>query len=371
MIRVGEILLEHGWVDAPSLGRALAEQRHTGKRLCSLLIARGLLDPDHAARALGQQHEIAAVLQRHLENRDRSLVTLLRPELARTWFALPIGRNREGDLIVCVRDPRPELYAAIAQAIEGTVVIAVAPASQLEHLIDLAYEPSPTDEYDVDMNTGPVPDLDVSTGPVPLTESEMPDLGTMTLVELDDVRVTKDPTQSGQFNATLRPTTIPPFAPVAMTIDDAITGLDASTSRDAATDLAMRFAHGRWNAALLLSIKDNTALGHRGHGTQLSSEAVQAVTIPLTSPSIIRVAHDWRRVATEPPQGAGTIQERLLKLLGQPRAPMAAPISIGPRVACVLAVGDSIGGGNASRDLERLASALGDAYVRVLRDLKA
>ena len=48
-----------GWVEPTSLDRAIAEQRHTGKRLCSLLVARGLLDPDDAARALGAQHGVA------------------------------------------------------------------------------------------------------------------------------------------------------------------------------------------------------------------------------------------------------------------------------------------------------------------------
>ena len=112
-MRVGEILLHHGWVDPTSLQRALAEQRHTGKRLCSLLIARGMLDPDHASRALGEQHGVAAALQRHLEQRDRTVVALLPGAFARASFVLPIGRSRTGDLIVCARDPRPDIQATV------------------------------------------------------------------------------------------------------------------------------------------------------------------------------------------------------------------------------------------------------------------
>jgi hypothetical protein len=367
LMRVGEILLEHGWVDAASLKRAIAEQRHTGKRLCSLLIARGLLDPDHAARALGQQHDVAAVMQRHFENRDRSLVQLLPAALARSCFALPIGRNREGDVIVCVRDPRPELHAVFAQAIGGGVLIAVGPATQLEHLIDLAYEPSPSDEYDVDLTTGPIATIDFESGNGHL--DAIPDLSHMTLVELDDDRVVKDASQTNPMSG-MRPTTIPPFAPLPMTIDDAVTAIAGSTTRDAATDIAMRYAHGRWVATLLLMIKEGAALGHRGHGTQLSVEAVQAISIPLTAPSVVRAAHDSRRLATEPPPGAGAIHERLERLLGQPRAAMAIPIAIAGRVACVLAVGDLVGSGNGAADLERLATALADAYARVIRDKK-
>ncbi|MEO8706256.1 MAG: hypothetical protein ABI867_39870, partial [Kofleriaceae bacterium] len=155
-------------------------------------------------------------------------------------------------------------------------------------------------------------------------------------------------------------------APQPMTIDDAIDAIDAATTRDAATDVAMRFAHGRWAAALLLMIKEGAALGHRGHGAQLSADAVDAVAIPLTAPSIVKVAHDTRRLATEPPPGAGAIHERLVRLLGSARTAMAIPISIAGRVACVLAVGDAIGAGHAARDLDRLAGALADAYSRVL-----
>jgi hypothetical protein len=365
-MRVGEILLQHGWVAANNLQRALSEQRHAGKRLCSMMIGRGLLDADHAARALGEQHGVAAIQQRHLENRDRTLIPLLPGALARSIFALPVGRTREGGLIVCVRDPRSELLAVLKQSIpaEREIVMAVGPASQLERLIDHAYERDATnDEYEVDMTTGPI------------------DLTHLSLVDLDDHRVAKDPSQSSPL---MRPITIPPViarttpssgitaaGPAPVSIDDALTRIAAATTRDAATDLAMRYAHTRWVAALLVAIREGAALGHRGHGTQLSPDAVQAVSFPLTAPSLIKTAHDTRRLASEIPAGAGAIQERLGRLLGQPRAPHAAPVAIAGRVACVLVVGDPTGAGDSGRDAERLATALGEAYGRVLRDKKA
>jgi len=394
-MRVGEILLGNGWVDAPSLQRAIAEQRHTGKRLCSLLIARGLLDPDHAARALGEQHGVAAVLQRHLEHRDRAVVALLPSPLARANCAIPIGRTRTGDLIVCVRDPRPEVLAAIRQAIGGTIVLAVAPASQLESLIDLTYEPVSADEFDVDLTTGPIATIDQlepqTSGPIDVVGESLPgEFGELSLVGLDDARVAKDPTQIGMnlrssipnVSRTLTaqspvrhnktPTAIPVFGSDSIrpfTLEQALAGLATATTRDDATDLAMRFARGRWVAALLFTIREGAALGHRGHGPSLSEDAVQAVAIPLASPTILKVAHDTRRMATDTPPNAGAIQERLARLLGM-RDPSAAPILVANRVSAVLAVGEPIGGGNDGSDLDYLAIALGDAYVRVLRGHK-
>ena len=391
-MRIGEILLEHGWVDASGLARAIAEQRHTGKRLCSLLIARGLLDPDHAARALGEQHGVAAVLQRHLEHRERALGSVLTASLARTECALPIGRMRDGTLVVCVRDPTAGRRATLARMIEGKIVLAVAPADQLEALVDLTYEP--TEEFDVDLTTGPIEPVDPFA----------PSAGGagFALVELDDHRVVKDPTQSGLLHlpglasrldpptsppraappepptspplpAGLAPPTSPPRAPDAdaPTLEAALVALRRSPSRDAATDHAMRVASGRWSSALLLTIKEGAALGYRGFGPQLSDEAVQAVALPLSAPSIVKLAYTNAQLARTAQRGA--IQDRLTRLLGQPRAPAAVPILVAERVACVLAVGDPLAGAPADdmRALESLADALGEAYTRIVRDKKS
>jgi hypothetical protein len=247
-MQVGQILVEQRWVSPEALTRALAEQRHTGKRICSLLIARGLLDPDNAARALANQHNVPGVLQKHLEHRDAALARLLPAAIARAYFALPIGRTRNQELIVCVRDPRPELKTILGQAVGGAVVIAVAPAAQLEQLIKLAYEGvaspirAPEVSFEVDLSTRVIPtmidemngavfapappppaaapdapngdevEVDLRTRHIPVI-ADIGDLGSMTLVELDDVRVTKDPTQSGQQGTVLPRTTTTPYPP--------------------------------------------------------------------------------------------------------------------------------------------------------------
>ena len=388
-MRVGEILLANGWVDATSLQRAIAEQRHTGKRLCSLLIGRGLLDPDHAARALGEQHGVAAVLQRHLEHRDRAVAMLLPAALARANFALPIGRSRTGELIVCVRDPRPAVHAAIQQATGGKVVVAVSPASQLESLIDMTYERADADEIDVDLTTGPIAtieDLEPQTsGPIAVVGESLPgDMSELSLVGLDDLRVTKDPTQIGSNLApsisrtmtsapaaprtsTMSRSMTPRAIPIVLSLDQTIAALATAPDRERATDLVMRFAQGRWAAALLFTIKEGAALGQRGHGQALSEDAIQAVAIPLATPTVVKLAHDTRRIATEAPPDAGAIQERLARMLAV-RTPSAAPIVVANRVSGVLAVGASIGEPDDGSDLDYLASALGDAYLRILRE---
>ena len=397
---IGEILLERGWVERANLDRALAGQRHAGKRLCSMLIARGELDPDHAARALGEQHGVAAVLQKHLEHRERALVKLLSPDLARSCCALPIGRMGDDALIVCVRDPSPELRAALATALpRETLVLAVAPAHQLEALVAQSYDDDDaSNEFEVDLSTGPIISIDVQpTG-------GLADLGALSLVELDDRRVAKDPSQSGMLTAAGKPAppalprtssrnlapalprtssrniapalprtlTSPPRAlDVPVTLPDTLAALARSTARDEATDLAMKYAAGRWLASILLVIKEGAALGHRAHGAQLTGDSALAVLVPLTAPSIVQAAHDTRSlVAGTPPTGA--IEDRLEQLLGQPRFPAAAAVAIETQVGCVLVTGDPIAGDPeaAAADLGRIATALGEAYTRIVHDAK-
>ena len=219
-MQIGQILVEQGWVSPAALARALADQPQLGRRICSLLILRGELDPDNAARALSQQHGVPGVLQKHLEHRDLTLPALLPAQFARSHVALPIGRTSLDALIVCVRDPRPEVQAAIAAAVAGRVVVAVAPAYQLEHLVGETYntDPESADELMLQLAEPSQParfladptrpaddsddvDVDLTTRRIPVIGDPLAHLGSMTLVELDDERVAKDPSQSGQHEA--------------------------------------------------------------------------------------------------------------------------------------------------------------------------
>ncbi|MEJ7599602.1 MAG: hypothetical protein WKG01_16970 [Kofleriaceae bacterium] len=381
-MRVGEILLHHGWVDPTSLQRAIAEQRHTGKRLCSLLIARGMIDPDHASRALGEQHGVAAVLQRHLEQRDRAVVAMIPGALARGLCALPIGRSRTGDLIVGVRDPLSELQATIQAAARTRVILAVAPASQLESLVDQTYEPTSEDGFDVDLTTGPI---------AVIGESLPGEIGEYSLVGLDDIRVTRDPLQIASTVRPPKPSIPRPITPQpthtatqhrsqnamaipvighvssgpirALTLEQALLGMTSAVTSEDAVDLAMRYVRGRWAAALLFVIRDGAALGHRGHGPALTDDAVQAVAIPLATATIVKLAHDTRRLAIQPPPDAGAIQDRLARVLGS-RTPIAAPVVVAEAVPWVLAVGEPNGDDGAA-DLEYVVAALGEALTQI------
>ena len=236
-MRIGEILHRDGLVSAEDLATALAEQRIANKRVCSLLIVRGQLDPDHAARALAEQFGVSAALLKHVNNRDQSLAKLVPANIARHHYALPIGRMRDGEIVICVRDPKPHMQAAFERILQKPVLITVAAAHVLEPLIDMTYAPVVTQEFgvrfgrpstapvnvpkppapqafaagtvrdpqggvvaeevDVDLDSGPMPSLDPDAMPVEFS-----------LVDLDDVAVDKD----FSLHDTKTPTLLPPGA---------------------------------------------------------------------------------------------------------------------------------------------------------------
>ncbi|CAN5920620.1 hypothetical protein BH11MYX3_BH11MYX3_21130 [soil metagenome] len=407
MKRIGEILVEHGWIEAEVLDRALAKQGEFPRRLCSLLIAGGALDVDRASRALGEQHGVPAVLQKHLDYRDEELAALIPAELARAWFVLPIGRMGNGDLIVCARDPGPEVRAALAAVLTDSVVLAVAPASQIENLVAETYGAAEED-FDVDLNTGPIMSLDLERDP-------MAALDNLQLVQLDDKHVTRDLTQSDMIqtgpqratalppsSAGIRVPTLPPpstsatpvtaeaaepppfdasqiavgtqpprrsFVDVAPGLPETLDLLLTARTAEEATTAAMRFAAGRWRAALLLRINDKQAIGRAGHGSLLSEDVVAGLALPLSVPSIVSLACETRALSTEPPAEATPVQARLERLLGMPRFPAAMPVLVAGRCTYVLAIGDPTTDDTdaATADLDGLAQALGSAHTRLPR----
>jgi hypothetical protein len=203
-MRIGELLVQRGLIDGDDLARALADQRYVGKRICSLLVTRGLVDVDAAARALADLHAVSAALTKHFDNRDRNLERLLPAHLARAHGALPLGRLRDGELVVCVRDPQPSSQAALERIVHRSVLVTTACSHVLDPLLAGAYPnlpPPPVEfaegthreEYDVDLSTGPIPTI---------FATELPQFA---LVDLDDAGVDK------QFSVHLpRTPTLPP-----------------------------------------------------------------------------------------------------------------------------------------------------------------
>lgn len=362
-VQIGEILVQRYGVRQGDLARALEAQATSRTRLCSLLIATGVLDFDDASRALGEQKGLPCALGKHLEQRDVELARLVPEELGRTACALPIGRTSNGSLIVCARDPSDSLRLELERATGLPVMLVIAPALRLEDLVTAAYGANAVEEFDVDFSSvvQPTPDL----------ASLDAESVRFALTDLDDERVAKDPSQSGSMNArdALAIGTARPRPSTPLSFDAMRFALERAASRDAATDLAMQFVAQRWRAGVLLAIRGGTAAGYRGHG--LNQRELEGLVLPLDTPSTVQRAIEARRTWIQP--APGPAQDHLIRVLGTTGL-CAAPVLANEEVVAVLVVGEPVRDDDVSEatdtsitDLGRLADVLGTAYSRIRR----
>lgn len=408
-MRIGELLVEQRKLRQSDLARALAE-KPADKRLCSFLIARGLVDFDDASRALGEQQGVPCALAKHLAGRDERLANVIPAELGRESCALPIGRTSQGAVIVCVRDPSASLLAALQQATSAAIMMVIAPANRLEHLVLSAYGAAPTDELDVDFSTTGMGENPVlhppsvmraaasaanapSVPPLPDMAALDPESVRLALTDLDDARVAKDPTQSGQIPIASPPAPTPAPKPAAtpapprlpatiamskvraktaeaprttrpMSVGAMSVGLEYAPTREAATDLVLAYVATRWRSGLVLAIRDTSAIGYRGHGVSMP----ELVSVPLAVPSTVQRAVVTKTASADAPVSAA--QDALVRALDGPSTTAAAPVVVGANAVAVIAVGDPIDvelpPEEAVAELGLLADALGTAYQRLM-----
>lgn len=348
-MKIGELLLLQEKVDPWVLSHTLKEQVHTRQRLLSMLINRALLDADEAAMLLSAQLGYPAAMQRHLERRDPGVLELLPPQLGSRWVVLPLGRARTGAIVVVARDPTPILTAALEHAMRSSVVLAVTPSIQLERLVRAAYGLSPSE-----------------VEPLPESPPTLSEIGDVRLEDATPLPIRRARTVSSMFPGPPEMPELPVRAPhVPAPIDSTLEQIDRAITAVAVERLVMAYAAKRWRSSLLVRLEGGQAYGMRGHGDAL--DAPDHVTLSLIMPSQITIARDTRHPTVDQP---GSLeQDRLSRLLGQPRAPAAAPIVTGDRVESVLVVGDAVDGGatESFAELARLADALGAAYVRFAR----
>jgi hypothetical protein len=156
-----------------------------------------------------------------------------------------------------------------------------------------------------------------------------------------------------------------PDEPIELTA--ALTQIATATLRDTVGAAAIGALRGRATALILLAVRHGMAFGDTGFAPGLTAAAIEAITLPLNLPSVIKSAVDTARpYAGRPPVGS-SIQDRLMKLLGKPGGLVVAPIVVGGRVASVMvAACDAAAAAEALRDdVATIASACGVAYARL------
>jgi type IV pilus assembly protein PilB len=101
---LGALLLRDGALTVEQLELALAEKNDSGQRLGELLVDRGYVTPTQVSRVLAEQHELEFIdLAR--ETVDIGAAGLLSETLARRYNAIPVRFLADGAVLVAVNDP--------------------------------------------------------------------------------------------------------------------------------------------------------------------------------------------------------------------------------------------------------------------------
>jgi type IV pilus assembly protein PilB len=136
--RLGEILVERGFVTPDQLREALRVQYQEGKRLGEILVEMGALSMDELNWALSELLSIPYVEFRE-EMVDLDLARTLPEDLLRRHEAFPVLRVGD-ELTVIITDPTNRLAVSDLEAVTGTKVsIAIASRETVLHLLDRAF----------------------------------------------------------------------------------------------------------------------------------------------------------------------------------------------------------------------------------------
>ena len=136
---LGALLLRDGALTVEQLEQALRDKDASGKRLGELLVDRGYVTSTQVSRVLAEQHELPFVdLAR--ETVDLGAAGLLSEALARRYSAIPVRFLADGAVLVAVNDPTDVVAADdLRIALGAAVRVGVASAEAIANAITRIY----------------------------------------------------------------------------------------------------------------------------------------------------------------------------------------------------------------------------------------
>src|ERR1700730_5198515 len=136
--RLGDLLLERNLLSEGQLAQGLLEQAASGGLLGTVLVKLGLLDERGLARVLAEQQGLPLVDLRN-DVPDAQALGALSESVARSLHAVPIRMTAEGLLIAVADSEEGDARHVLQQAVEGPVVLVIAPRSDIERTINNSY----------------------------------------------------------------------------------------------------------------------------------------------------------------------------------------------------------------------------------------
>jgi hypothetical protein len=129
---LGAVLLSSKRLRPDQLDAALLEQARSGRRLGEVLVERGWLFPQDIAQALAAQFGIEYVDINHVSV-DLAAAGRLSAEVGQRCCAIGVRTLQDGSLLVAVADPTSAAIKEVEDAVQGAVVFAVTERTDIEN----------------------------------------------------------------------------------------------------------------------------------------------------------------------------------------------------------------------------------------------
>lgn len=137
-VRLGDLLVQHGALNADDLAQALLDQGESGRRLGEILVDSGFLTDAQLMQALSEQLQLPLVDLRRTLPTDEAIAVV--PEaVVRSIRALPMRVSSEGVAVAMAGPPDAEQLETLERAAGTRVSVVLAPASDISRLIDRSY----------------------------------------------------------------------------------------------------------------------------------------------------------------------------------------------------------------------------------------
>ena len=225
-VPLGTLIFRAGLLAEEQLEDALQEGMRTGKRLGEVLIERGWLHEKDLGRMLAGQKGLPFI-EVHPADADPEALKALPEEKARLQVALPL-RYEDGELVVAVADPSNELVIEnLRRALGSEPKLVVAPYGELLRAIGEAYAAPPAPQPSPVSQPDPVPQPPLAAEPQPQPEAApapapapAPEVQVPPAPEPEPVQPLAAPTPLPTVvppaeERTAEPATVPPLQPPA------------------------------------------------------------------------------------------------------------------------------------------------------------
>lgn len=385
-MKLGTLLLRNAAINLSQLETALRSQVLYGGRLGTNLVELGFIDVSTLAEYLAEVLAVPQATQLMLNAAEPEVIRWFGADRAQRYVAFPLGylQNDPQVLGVAVVDPRnEEQLKALAQECGSAIAPHIAPELRIYYYLEKHYGITRRARY--------VRTASDSKPPQPLPERRrtQPAQGIVM-----PPKVLLSPKRHREADAGTSPPAAPtaPVGPAVPAVQDeqkpsqALLGYSEASdaianaaNREEIGETLLRFAVGRFAAAVVFLLRDRNAVGWRmymaaqGSGTK----KVETVSFPLGGSSVLQMAYDSQAPYRGGPASAGKPIERMIwDLLNVERPPeemLVVPIVVAGQVVNLI-YAHCMGGGpiepTAATELAKLAEKASDAYTRLLDEVK-